>query len=97
VREGAVVGIHVVGVPGPSVATSGIICGALIFIGSWIRASYRHTSVMSWINVLLGAWIIAAAWIFSKNPGDAHTWNYTIVGYANAGGVIAARGAVRRL
>jgi hypothetical protein len=68
------------GSPGPGIATSGIICGALILVCSVIRFTYRHTSAMSWINALLGAWVIGAAWIFGENGGNLHTWNYTIVG-----------------
>ena len=73
------------GAPGPRVATSGVICGALILVCSAIRFAHRHTSAMSWINALLGAWTIGAAWVFNENSGDVHTWSYTIVGIVVAG------------
>ena len=57
----------------------------LILICSAIRFAYPRTAAMSWINALVGAWIIAAAWVFGENGGDIHTWNYTIVGVAIAG------------
>lgn len=75
----------VLGPPGPRVATSGIVCGALIVVCSAIRFAYRHTSAMSWINALLGAWIIGSAWVFGENGPDVHTWNYVIVGVIVAG------------
>jgi hypothetical protein len=76
---------YLIGTPGPRVAHTGIICGILILICSGIRFVYRHTSAMSWINALLGAWIIGAAWVFGESGGDVHTWNYTIVGAVIAG------------
>jgi SPW repeat len=75
----------VLGAPGPRVANSGIICGVLILVCSAIRFAYRHTAALSWINALLGAWVIGAAWIFGENGWDIHTWNYTIVGVVIAG------------
>ena len=73
------------GAPGPRIATSGIVCGALILVCSVIRFTHRQTSALSWINAVLGAWVIGAAWIFGENGGNLHTWNYTIVGVAIAG------------
>lgn len=70
----------IIGAPGPRIATTGVICGVLILICSVIRLVYRHTSAMSWVNALLGAWLLGAAWVFSENGPDAHTWNYTIAG-----------------
>ena len=69
-----------IGAPGARVATNGIICGALILTCSWIRFAYRHTSALSWINALVGAWVIGAAWVFGENSADVRTWNYSIVG-----------------
>jgi hypothetical protein len=70
----------VLGAPGPKIATSGVICGVIILICSGIRFAYRHTSLMSWINALAGAWILGAAWIFNENSPDVRTWSYTIAG-----------------
>ena len=69
-----------IGAPGPRVALNGVICGVLILVCSGIRFAYRHTSALSWINALLGAWVIGAAWVFNESGVDVHTWNYTIVG-----------------
>jgi hypothetical protein len=74
-----------VGAPGLSVATSGIICGAIILVCSGIRFAYRHTSTMSWINALVGAWTAGAPWVFDQYSPDVHTWNYTILGVVVAG------------
>jgi hypothetical protein len=54
----------IIGAPGPRIASTGIVCGILILICSGVRFAYRHTAAMSWINALLGAWIIGAVGIW---------------------------------
>jgi hypothetical protein len=70
----------VVGAPGQSVATSGIVAGVLTFIFAIVRFARKHTAVMSWANVLVGAWTVMSPWIFGEASGDFRTWNYVIVG-----------------
>jgi hypothetical protein len=74
----------VIGAPGPNVATNAVVCGALVAVCGGIRFS-RRTAAMSWVNALLGAWTVAAPWIFGQHSGDIHTWNYTLTGIAIAG------------
>lgn len=70
----------VIGAPARSVATSGIVAGILIFAFAALRFARKHTAVMSWANVLLGAWTAMAPWVLAEPTGDIRTSNYIVVG-----------------
>jgi SPW repeat-containing protein len=80
-----IVSPFVVGAPGPSVARSGMLVGALILVLAAVRLLYKHTAAMSWGIVLLGAWTIMSPWVLGQSTGDFRTWNYILVGVIVAG------------
>jgi hypothetical protein len=80
-----IVSPFVLGSPGPSVARSGMLVGALILVLAAVRLLYKHTAAMSWGIVLLGAWTIMSPWVLGQTTGDFRTWNYILVGVIVAG------------
>jgi hypothetical protein len=72
-------------VPSHAMGDSAIIVGALVVLCALIRFSLRHSSPLSWVLTVLGAWTIASPWILGFVTGDARTWSYVIVGILLAG------------
>ncbi|MGH8136627.1 MAG: SPW repeat protein [Terriglobia bacterium] len=70
----------ILGAPARNVAWSGVIAGILIVCLAVIRFTSRHTTALSWMNVLLGVWVIMAPWILGSTSGDMQTWTYVIAG-----------------
>lgn len=57
----------------------GVIVGILAlirFLGAW------RASVLSWINVILGIWLIISPWVLGYSDIHAAAWNNVIVGIA---------------
>ena len=75
----------IVRAPGQRVANSGIVVGVLILVFALVRFGRKHTSLLSWGTLLLGAWTVMSAWVLGEDTGDIHTWNYVIVGMLAAG------------
>lgn len=74
-----------------------IIVGFVVFVLSWIRLANRSTTgVASWINVVLGIWLIIAPFVFHyADPGQ--TWNSIIVGIIVAAlGIVSGSAGVTR-
>ncbi|HVU22517.1 MAG TPA: SPW repeat protein [Opitutus sp.] len=58
---------------------SNVIAGAVIFILAAIRLGARsHAGAPSWINALIGAWVIISPFAF--NASVAQRWNCVIAG-----------------
>jgi SPW repeat len=70
----------IIGAPHENAAINGMTVGALTSIFALVRFGRKHTSILSWINLLLGAWLAMAPWVLGEPSGDARTWNYVIVG-----------------
>jgi hypothetical protein len=70
----------IVGAPGPNVATSGIAAGVLTLLFAVLRFARKHSTGMSWANVLIGAWTMMTPWAFGENSADIRTFNYVVVG-----------------
>lgn len=64
----------------PSVLWNNIIVGIAVFVLSWVRLSNRSTTgAASWINVLLGIWLIIAPFAMHYE-NDGQRWNSVIIG-----------------
>ncbi len=56
-----------------------VMCGAIIAILGIIRLAAPNVAWPSWINLLIGIWIIIATWAISGTTTAAR-WNEVIVG-----------------
>src|SRR5689334_7537027 len=75
-----IVSPFVIGAPGQSVATSGIVVGVLLLLLAIARVAYKRTMVIGLGMVLLGAWTIMSPFVLGETSADFRTFNYVIVG-----------------
>jgi SPW repeat len=92
--------------PTNTLAINGAVCGVLIIVCAAARAAVKGSSVLSWINAIVGAWLVVSPWIIGGVTRDFRTWNFFIVGVLVAGvavlsltssGVRPQSGSVRRI
>jgi VIT1/CCC1 family predicted Fe2+/Mn2+ transporter len=58
-----------------------IVVGAVVLILAWIRAANPMNGPgLSWINAILGVWLIVAPWVLGFSNMTGSTWNAVIVG-----------------
>jgi hypothetical protein len=75
----------VIGAPGPTVSTSGMVVGALVLLLAIIRIAYKRTMAIGLVMVLAGAWTIMSPYVLGETSPDFRTFNYVIVGIIIAG------------
>lgn len=63
-------------------AWNSIVIGAVIAVSSAIRFFSPRSAVgLSWINALLGIWMIISPWVYGyASTNEARTWNSVIFG-----------------
>lgn len=62
-----------------------IIVGVAIIILAWLRVSDRiRMPWLSWVNVVLGLWLIVAPFVLGYSGTAAAMWNEVIIGIAVA-------------
>ncbi len=60
-----------------------VIVGVIGVVLAWIRyASPDRAPILSWINALLGIWLIISPFLFGMAGVTALLWDYIIVGIA---------------
>ncbi len=60
-----------------------VIVGVIGIVLAWIRyANPANAPVLSWINALLGVWLIISPFLFGMAGVTALLWDYIIVGIA---------------
>ncbi len=60
-----------------------IIVGVIVLVLSWIRAANPATSPgLSWINAILGLWLIVAPFVMSMASSTSTRWNDIVLGIA---------------
>lgn len=65
----------------PGAAWNSIIVGIIIAIFAAIRFFAPRSAVgLSWINALLGIWMIISPWIYGYTANTGFMWNSVIVG-----------------
>jgi len=65
----------------PAAMWSSVVVGILIAVFAALRASSPASSPgLSWVNALLGAWVIVTPWIFNYEANAAATWDKVIIG-----------------
>jgi hypothetical protein len=68
---------------GPGVSGSNWIVGAIVVVLAAIRAFGAYgASGLSWINALLGLWVLLSPWFLVKQATDAALWNNILTGAA---------------
>lgn len=64
-----------------SAAWNDIIVGAVIVVAAGARAAApANNVVLSWLNVLLGAWLVIAPFALGNRAVAANVWNDVVVG-----------------
>ncbi len=59
------------------------IVGAIVAIIAAVRVSGAKTAAwLSWVNAILGVWVIVSPWVVSDTRLDATIWNNVITGLA---------------
>lgn len=71
---------RIIGAPSRQLAASGFVVGLCVLLLSVTRFLRRHTAVMSWAIVVLGAWTIMSPFVLHRLTGDLRIWNYVIAG-----------------
>ncbi len=80
-----IVAPFVLGYPTMVALWNSIIVGAIVLILAWIRAADpASTPGLSWINALLGVWMIIAPFILGFASTMSIRWNDIVVGAAIA-------------
>jgi len=66
---------------GPTMAWNNIVLGVIVFILAACRAfgAYRQAWI-SWVNAVLGIWVVIAPWVLLGTPSRAIIWNNVITG-----------------
>ena len=65
----------------PTAVWDTLIVGVVVVIFSWVRAAYPARNVgLSWLNLLLGVWLIISPFIFAYGAFPRPTWNDVILG-----------------
>lgn len=83
-----VAGLWLIGSPwifgGPAIdagAWSSVLVGAAIaLVALWRSAAGPRWATLSWLNALLGAWMIASPWIFLYVDEGPRSWNSAMIG-----------------
>jgi hypothetical protein len=61
--------------------SSSVIVGVLVLIFSALRYNTPHSrTVLSWANIVLGAWTVLSPWIFRLTDHTGYIFNSVIVG-----------------
>lgn len=56
-----------------------LLVGAAVVLLAGVRAAgAEHAAVLSWLNMLLGVWLVASP--FALQAGEAALWNFLVVG-----------------
>lgn len=70
----------------PAVMGNALIVGLIVVALAWMRAAHpRRYVVLSWLNLLLGLWLMVSPFILASALRAAPTWNALVLG-----GIIAA-------
>jgi hypothetical protein len=65
-------------VPGSGSMWNSVLVGILVAVIATIRQGGAGT--ISWLNVALGAWMVASPWVFAYTVNGDRTWNSIITG-----------------
>ncbi len=73
----------VITIPSMVAMWNSIIVGVIVLILSWIRAANPASSPgLSWINAILGLWLIVAPFVLRMASSMSFRWNDIVLGIA---------------
>lgn len=67
-----------------------LLVGAAIILFAGYEVVNVRNSTPSWLNVLLGAWLVAAPFVLGFTTGSAAMWNNIVTGIVVAGAALYA-------
>ncbi len=73
----------IITVPSMVAMWNSIIVGVIVLVLSWIRAANPTSSPgLSWINAILGLWLIVAPFVLRMASSTSFRWNDIVLGIA---------------
>lgn len=80
----------------PQLWINAFVMGTLVAVLAATRTFRLSASAVSWLNLVIGLWMIASPWLFGES-GSAALWGTGITGLAIAGFACASAGIGRQL